>query len=78
VTDEHAPGGESGEPRAEAARLVAARLAAVGVHPGAADLRDLADGWPTLVAWYEELGRMLDETSEPLPRVGWEELPDAR
>jgi hypothetical protein len=46
-------------------QLVAARLAAVGVHPTEADLTDIAAGFPTLLAWYHVLGELLEASSEP-------------
>jgi hypothetical protein len=45
--------------------VVAARLAAVGVHPAEADLSDIAAGFPTLLRWYDVLGETLEASSEP-------------
>lgn len=45
--------------------IVESRLALLGVHPGEADLRDIAAGFPTLSRWYEILGEALDPAAEP-------------
>ena len=46
-------------------QIVAARLAAFGVHPAAADLADISAGFPPLLSWYDVRGEMLGASSEP-------------